>query len=199
MIDLAMTESVPYKTKEQGPFMTIPKRFDKYHHLNRAARPILTLTMSFLILMASLTGCGSKKNESVETFRSDIDSFAASILEIDAQINTIDPYTDDAVTQLLTYYDALEAEFVSLSELNIPEDYEDVERLADKASEYMTTAVSYFHTAFESETLDTELLSQASVYYEKAFTFVNYIGEVLMGNHITFQSDLNSETNDATE
>lgn len=179
--------------------MTIPKRFHKYSNLKKAACPIQIRAISFLLLIAILSGCGSKKDESVETFRSDIDSFADSILEIDAQINAIDPYADDAVMQLLTYYDALEAEFVSLSELSVPESYADAERLADKASEYMSTAVSYFHAAFEGELLDTEMLSQASVYYEKAFTFVNYIGEVLMGNHITFQSDLNNEANEDTE
>lgn len=150
---------------------------------------IIVCLCNILLLSLLLSGCGSKKDQELETFQKQLDDFSAAVLELDSNINGINPTSDDAVTKLLSYYDTLETEFENLAAISVPEEYSDIARLSAKASEYMSEAVSYYHTAFESETLDPDILSLASSYYEKAFEFVNYIGQVLMGADITFQSD----------
>ncbi len=151
--------------------------------------------LCFALLTCILCGCGTKEDPEIVTFRTELDEFTAAVTQLDTQINNINPTSDNAVNELLSYYDLLDTKFMELAEISVPEEYSDVVRLADKASEYMSEAVSYYHTAFESEYLDMDIITLASSYYEKAFTFVNYIGQVLMGADITFQSDLdNTET-----
>ncbi len=146
--------------------------------------------MLCLIFLASLTaGCG-KKDEALETFQSDIADFTSAIRELDTDINSINPSSDDAVSELLSYYDSMSEEFAKLASIEVPEDYSTIARLSEKANEYMTKAVSYYHAAFGNEPLDQDILNTASTYYAKSFEFIGYIGQVLMGAEITFQSDL---------
>ena len=160
-------------------------------------RSIFSVIACLTLLTGSLTGCGKKENSELKSFQTELDEFTASVAELDTKINSINPTSDNAVNELLSYYDMLDIEFSELAEIPVPEEYSDVERLADSAGKYMSEAVSYYHVAFEGETLDSDIFNLASSYYEKAFTFVNYIGEVLMGADITFQSDL--DNTEATE
>lgn len=160
-----------------------------------SVQSLLSVTICLMILIGALSGCGKKENSELKAFQTELDEFTVSIADLDTKINNINPTSDNAVNELLSYYDMLDVEFAELAEIVVPEEYNDVERLADRASEYMSEAVSYYHVAFEGEYLDEDIFNLASSYYEKAFTFVNYIGQVLMGADITFQSDLdNTET-----
>lgn len=150
------------------------------------------------ILLSSLllSGCGKKKDAALETFQAQLDNFTNAVMKLDTDINSINPTSDNAVTQLLSYYDELNIQFAALAAIPVPDEYSDVARLSQKASEYMSQAVAYYHTAFESEFLDQDILDLASSYQKKAFDFVNYIGQVLMGADITFQSDLQASPED---
>lgn len=156
------------------------------------ARFVFSVIVCLVLLSGTLAGCGKKENSELTAFQTELDEFMASIADLNTKINNINPTSDNAVNELLSYYDMLDAEFAELAEIPIPEEYSDVERLADSAGKYMSEAVSYYHVAFEGEYLDEDIFNLGSSYYEKAFTFVNYIGQVLMGVDITFQSDLDN-------
>ncbi len=155
-----------------------------------ATKKIFSSFFAFLLLAIALCGCGKKTDTELDTFQAELDEFTTSVSELDAKINSINPTSDNAVNELLSYYDLLDTEFQELAAISVPEEYSDVTRLSASASEYMSEAVSYYHIAFESEYLDQDILRRASSYYEKAFEFINYIGQVLLGADITFQSDL---------
>ena len=143
--------------------------------------------MALIMLLSVLTSCGSLPSQETSLYQNDMTNFTNTIVEIGDHINQIDANSDTAVSELLSYYDEMDAAFLSLTEMDIPSEYSDAEILAERASKYMTQAVLYYHTAFESETLDEMALETANTYYEKAITYVNYIGEVLLGSHVTFE------------
>lgn len=153
----------------------------------------LTFLLTIFMLAFLVTGCGHKKDAEIEAFKTQLDDFTTAVMELDTNINSIDPASDDAAAQLLSYYDSLAAEFETLAAIPVPEKYGDIARLSSKANDYMAEAVSYYHIAFESDTLSgqelMDMVNLASSYYEKSFEFVNYIGQVLMGANISFQSD----------
>ncbi|MCM1103548.1 MAG: hypothetical protein NC409_05525 [Clostridium sp.] len=148
--------------------------------------------LAFLILvlsvvLTSLTSCGNIQSQETSLYQNDMTNFTNTIVAIGENINQIDADSDTAVSELLAYYDEMDEAFLSLTEMDIPSEYADAEILAERASKYMTQAVLYYHTAFEAEVLDEMALETANTYYEKAITYVNYIGEVLLGSHVTFE------------
>lgn len=140
-----------------------------------------------IVLLPLFTSCGSLPSQETSLYQDDMTNFTNTIVAIGDNINRIDADSDTAVSELLSYYDEMDAAFFSLTEMDIPAEYADAEILAERASKYMTQAVLYYHTAFESGTLDEMALETANTYYEKAITYVNYIGEVLLGGHVTFE------------
>lgn len=156
----------------------------------KSSVPIWTLLAAAAIMMILpmfLASCGSIRSQETSIYQNDMTDFTNKIVEIGNNINNIDADSDTAVSELLAYYDEMDAAFFSLTEMDIPDEYSDAEILAERASKYMTQAVLYYHTAFENESLDEMALETANTYYEKAITYVNYIGEVLLGGHVTFE------------
>ncbi len=149
----------------------------------------VTIFLAFMILFSglTLTSCGNLPSQETSAYQNDMTDFTNKIVELGENINRIDADSETAVSELLSYYDEMDAAFFSLTEMDIPDEYADAEILAERASKYMTQAVLYYHTAFESETFDDMALETANTYYEKAITYVNYIGEVLLGSHVTFE------------
>lgn len=155
--------------------------------------------LAFLILVLSvvlttLTSCGNIQSQETSLYQNDMTNFTNTIVAIGENINQIDADSDTAVSELLAYYDEMDEAFLSLTEMDIPSEYADAEILAERASKYMTQAVLYYHTAFEAEVLDEMALETANTYYEKAITYVNYIGEVLLGSHVTFEDASSAPT-----
>ncbi len=148
---------------------------------------LVLFTMLLIAFLQLLTSCGSLPSQETSIYQNDMTDFTNKIIEIGDNINHIDANSDTAVSELLSYYDELDTTFFSLTEMDIPDEYADAEILAERASKYMTQAVLYYHTAFEAEPLDEMALETANTYYERAITYVNYIGEVLLGSHVTFE------------
>ena len=65
--------------------------------------------------------------------------------------------------------------------LSVQEHYQSIVTLADEASENMTNAVSYFHSAYEGEAFDEQDADVAYQYYTRAMVRIEYIGYVLVG------------------
>lgn len=148
--------------------------------------PIVRITAVCAALFL-LTACGKLESQETTAYQNDMTDFTNTILDLNNKINAIDADSETAVSELLSYCDEMDAAFLSLSEMDIPNEYSDAEILSERASKFMTQAVLYYHTAFESEPFDQTALETANTYYSKAITYVNYIGQVLLGSHVTFE------------
>lgn len=147
----------------------------------------IVVSIFCLVIACSIMACG-KKDKSIETFKTEIETFSSNINEINEKINNIDPNSSTATEDLLSAFDEIDAEFIALAKLTVPGDFANVEVLADKASEYMTTAVSLYHQAFADNEYNPTFADQASQYYAEAIEKVQYIGLLLCGESISTDS-----------
>ena len=131
------------------------------------------LLLTALLCAFLLTGCAGDKELSV--FKTSFEEFCTDVAEIDSAINNINPDSEDAPAELLSYLDQLEVEFQELAALTIPEEFAYMENLADEASENMGHAVENYHAAFESGIYDEYAANIASQYYERAYKRVQYM------------------------
>jgi len=142
----------------------------------------------FLIISLSfcLFGCGSASDEekALADFSAKVSDFTDYIKEADTQINNLDATDKDSISSLLTILDGMDEEFKKLSEIDAPQQYQDVENLADEASQNMSLAVSSYHSFFENETFSAEDAENAYEYYTRAMKRVKYIGYMLTGGEI---------------
>ena len=135
-----------------------------------------------LTTVLCLTACGHTNEEKeLADFSSSISSFTASIQDANQQINELDVNDANASQELLSILDGLDEKFKELADLSVPEQYQSIETLADEASENMTNAVSYFHSAYEGEAFDEQDADVAYQYYTRALVRIEYIGYVLVG------------------
>lgn len=144
------------------------------------------------ICMLCLTGCG--KDEALETYKADMETFFSNISEINDNMNSIDVSEDGYVAQILEYLDELDEEVAWMAELEVPEEFSAVESLADEASENMAQAVSYYHVAYEGEEYDANMEEAAHEYYYRANTIIQYIitilhGEIPEGEGVTYTQE----------
>ena len=153
-----------------------------------------------LTTVLCLTACGHTNEEKeLADISSSISSFTASIQDANQQINELDVNDANASQELLSILDGLDEKFKELADLSVPEQYQSIETLADEASENMTNAVSYFHSAYEGEAFDEQDADVAYQYYTRAMVRIEYIGYVLVGeipenDHVTVQEQELNDT-----
>lgn len=104
------------------------------------------------ICLLLLCGCGA--NPIGARFNKEINEFCDNISAIDAKINAIHVEADEnslryATSDLLSYLDELEIEFMKFSNLDFPEEFDYLENMAKEAGSYMSEAVSSYHKAYE--------------------------------------------------
>jgi hypothetical protein len=136
--------------------------------------------------MLCLTGCGStsKSEKELAAFSSSVSSFTDYMKEADTKINALDATDKEAYSELLDILDEMDDEFTKLSELDIPSQYGGVKTLASGASKNMSSAVSYYHSAFGSDTFDEDDAELAYEHYSRAMLEVECIGYILSGEEI---------------
>ena len=127
-----------------------------------------------------LSGCGD--NAELENYKSNMNQFFENIQTFDSAINSINPESETAVSDLLSLLDSMDTNFQQMASLTVPDGFPGVEELADEASEYMTEAVSYYHQAFEAEPFDTVLADVAKQNYDRANLRIQYIVSILHGD-----------------
>lgn len=145
-----------------------------------------------LFCMLFLAGCG--KDEALDVYQKDMETFFEHMAEFDENMNAIDVGQEDYVAQLLSYLDALDAEVAWMAELEVPEQFSAVDNLADEASENMRQAVSYFHMAYEAKEFMPNYEEAAREYYKRANLRIQYIimllhGEIPEGDNITYTEE----------
>ena len=162
-----------------------------------------TLLLSAALLgVLGLSGCGNTSDEekTLAVFSSSIADFKDYIQEADERINGLDVNQQESASELLEILDSMETEFAEFAELSraqAPNQYESISRLAEQASSDMTMAVSYYHTAYESEEFDKNYADAAYQHYTYSMEAVKYIGMLLKvedipeNDHVTVQEITN--------
>lgn len=134
----------------------------------------------FVVSSILFTGC--KGNAELDNYKANMTQFFENIQAFDTAINSINPESETAVTDLLSLLDSMDKNFQQMASLEVPEGFPGVEELADEASDYMTEAVSYYHQAFEAEPFDTVLADVAKQNYDRANLRIQYIVSILHGD-----------------
>lgn len=139
-----------------------------------------------------LSACG--KDETLTTYQEDMNTFFEHIAAYNDGMNAIDASDEDAVSQLLSYLDQLQAEFTWMAELEVPDRFSTADSLADEADENMRQAVALYHRAYEAEVFDEGVAQAAREYYDRANIRIQYIimilhGEIPEGEGITYTEE----------
>lgn len=142
----------------------------------------ITCLLGFMIAV-SLTACGT--DPEITQFKREMDEFCASVAELNESINHIDAEKDNAADLALDYLDQLDKEFQEFAEMDFPEPFDYLENLADEAGQYMTEAVSSYHTAFADEGFNQETAEYARENSSRAFRRVQVILDILHGKDPT--------------
>ena len=162
---------------------------------------VIPVLMIFILVMTCACGkqnSSGTESEEIKAFRTTIDQFNSSIVEIDQAINTID-FSDPASRSVLTgKLGELGTLFSDFANVDFPAEFDYLEHLADEASEYMSKAVATYTQIFTDDSLDQEsisvLMEDADTNYANAFkrikvimTFLN--GEVSQDANVSTQTE----------
>lgn len=142
-------------------------------------KKFLTLSLVFVMIF-SLAGCGA--DPELTRFKKDMDTFFTALADLDEAINSIDPDSISATTELLSYLDQEDEQFKILAEMPVPEEFAYLDPLMDEASSYMTEAVDSYHEAYSNNSYNEYVAAYAYENYLRAYKRVQYIIDVLHGN-----------------
>ena len=138
--------------------------------------------LTVFLLAVILTGCG-KKDDGLEEYRAEMSAFTDTINELVSSIESIDLESETRTEELLGYLDEMDAAFTAMGNLEVPEQFANIEELADEASANLSKSVSLYHQAFDNpENYDPQLIEAALEYYSRAFKRLDYIGTILQGD-----------------
>lgn len=126
-----------------------------------------------------LTACG--EDPELTKFRNSVDAFCSKLSEIHTAINSIDATKDTAVDELLDNLDELDLVFQAFAKLDFPEEFDNLEPIADESSQYMTTAVENFHLAYSNGSYNEYTAEYAQQNYARAYKRVQIIISFLHG------------------
>lgn len=140
----------------------------------------------------ALAACG--EDETLNTYQENMNTFFEHVANCNDGMNAIDPSSEDAVGQLLSYLDQLQEEITWMAELETPDQFSAVDGLADEADENMRQAVALYHQAYEAEPFDEAEAEAAREYYDRANLRIQYIimilhGEIPEGEGITYTEE----------
>ncbi len=135
------------------------------------------------VCLSLLTSCGTNPIDA--KFNSEIDEFCENVSAIGAKIDAISVESEEnslryATSDLLSYLDELEVEFMKFSNIDFPEEFDYLEEIADEAGQYMTEAASSYHKAYEDGYNQT-MEEYAQENYSRACKRVQMILALLRG------------------
>ena len=126
-----------------------------------------------------LTGCGEKPE--LTAYKENMSLFYTELTASGEILNGILPDSPDAVPLLLEAMDTMDQNFQYLASIEVPEEFSNIEAIADEAASYMAQAASLYHTAYESPEYDEAAASTAVLNYQAAMKRVGYIATLLQG------------------
>lgn len=135
---------------------------------------------AIFLLSAMLAGCG-KTDDELEQYKAEMSAFTDKINELGTSIDNIDPDSETRTQELLQYLDEMDTAFAEMSAMKVPEQFVNIDELADDASANLSKSVSLYHQAFDDDSeydpeLVNELVDAALEYYSRAFKRLGYIG-----------------------
>ncbi len=151
----------------------------------------LLLATACLLL---LTGCGKDPIEA--KFNDELNDFCENVSGIGDRIDAITVEADEnsirsAASDLLSYLDDLEVEFMKFSNMDFPEEFDYLENMADEAGTYMSEAVASYHKAYE-DTYSQSMEEYARENYVRACKRMQAILALMRGEDI-IDADLTIE------
>ncbi len=138
-------------------------------------KPIILTALSLVFL----TGCGEKPE--LTEYKENMSLFYNDLTAAGEVINGIHPDSPDAVFLLLDAMDAMDQNFQYLASIEVPEEFSNIEVIADEAAAYMSQAAGLYHTAYESPEYDENAGAAAVLNYQAAMKRVGYIATLLQG------------------
>ncbi len=139
----------------------------------------LLISLATFFSVVLLTACG--EDPELTQFRKNIEDFCTKLSEIHVAINSIDATKDTAVDELLDNLDELDLLFQAFAKLDFPEEFDNLEPIADESSQYMTTAVENFHLAYSNDSYNEYTAEYAQQNYARAYKRVQIILSFLHG------------------
>lgn len=133
----------------------------------------------FSVILILFTGCG--KDPAIESYEANMNQFFENIKIYDSSINSIDPDSETATTELLALLDSMNTTFSQMASLEVPEGFPGVAELATEASAYMSDAVACYHQAYDNE-YDPVMAEVAYQHYKQANLRFQYIVSILHGD-----------------
>lgn len=137
-------------------------------------RKICTLLLCILTSVM-LTGCMT--DPETKQFMEELTAFAQNYDTITKEIGSFDLQSSTGQKNFLEQLKQLDQEIKTLAEISVPEKFAPVEELADKASEEMSFAVSYYDKLITENLYNEELVNYAIQYFESSLTHVTEIFE----------------------
>lgn len=124
---------------------------------------------TFLLGTLLLSGCGTSQNlKELQNYRSEMDGFCSSVSSLQAQIDAIEPDSENAQEELLSLLDQLAEVSAKAAEVSTPEGYEEAGEMCRRASDYLQEAKGEYHAAFKAEPFDIESFQKGLDSYQSA-------------------------------
>lgn len=145
-----------------------------------------------LFISVSLTACGKIEAPDYSEYQNQMDNFFTGVSTLDEEINELNPTDETSITTLFEYLDELEGQFKYFSEIEVPEDFQVTESLADEAYDYMKQANEYFRQSFSGNTYNEYTWEAGMECYERANKRMQYVIDIIHGKlpedeNITFE------------
>lgn len=151
---------------------------------NQFQNKLLLLFVLFSGIICWGTGCGNKGNETgMETYKQNMEQFFSNIAYLNDSINAIDPNSETAAEELLSFLDQAVVSFAQMAELPVPEVFTPITELADEADAYMTEAVNLYHQFYEADEPDENIFDAAQENNARANLRLHYIVAILRGEN----------------
>lgn len=140
-----------------------------------------TASAILAIFLLFLAGCGSG-NQELNTFHDEMDGFYDSLSAAVVSLESIDPQSDTAVTDMLAQLDSMDVLFDSLAGMEYPDPFTNIKDTAIEASEYMEEAARLYHEAY-ADGYDDAIAEAAGENYSRAMKRINYVAILLQGRY----------------
>ena len=141
--------------------------------------------LSILVLTAALltaSGCGS--DPALTAYEKELNSFYESFSAQTAQLENIDPSSEQASDELLSSLDSLAELTGQFALVEVPDSYAEagVGDLAASAADHMKEAGLLYHDACrDGESFDSQIADAAHKHYLRAMQHINHIAVMLQG------------------
>lgn len=141
-------------------------------------KKIVLLILTVFLLF--LSGCG--RNQQLDTFHDEMDSFYDSLSATVNILENIDPQSETAVEDMLAQLDSMAELFSALADMEYPEPFTNIRDTAAEAADYMAEAASLYHEAY-ADGYDDALAEAAAENYSRAMKRINYVAILLQGRY----------------